>query len=157
MNLFTALRTPRTALKPRIELTPVQVALILALQPVCRAAGLWIVCTRCAKEYGTYKHLETDNQLTDAVWKVDCPCTERRFTKAELPTMHPSGDLLLMMDRVWAGTHLALRCPNKVTWCLTTPLDVTPDLEGVTARCQCWQIDLKAGVYRFKKHAPAMA
>lgn len=143
------------ASKPRIALTSPQIACILALERICHAANLWIVCEQCARDLGTFSHLVTANGSDDPVWKIDCPCTERRFTRAGLQhSMIPSGDLLKVAETLLAGTKLVVRCPIKKTGCLTTPLDVTLETDGVTARCQCWQIDLTAGVYRFRKTSP---
>jgi hypothetical protein len=138
-------------------LTSPQIALILALERILQQAGLWLVCARCARVHGTYKHLAMANAIEDDIWKIDCPCMTRRFPRAALEhSMTPSGDLLKLAETLLAGTQLAIRCPVKRTGCLTTPLDVTLEPDGVTARCQCWQIDLTAGAYRFRKQQPAV-
>jgi hypothetical protein len=138
---------------PRLTLTSPQVALILGVERICQAAGLWLVCPVCAEQRGTYKHLLTRNGTQDHWWKVDCPCTERRFQRSHLQhTMTPDGALLLLAETLLPSARLAVRCPTKATGCLTTPLAVTQEVDGVTARCQCWQADLTAGVYRFRNH-----
>jgi hypothetical protein len=135
-----------------MTLSSSQMALVLALERVCRLAGLWIVCDRCARERGTYSHLVTQNSPQDELWTMDCPCTNRRFRRVDLMhSMVPSGDLLLIAPALLSGTDLAVRCPNKLTQCLTTPLTVQAEVNGTTARCLCWQINLQAGVYRFRK------
>jgi hypothetical protein len=153
MNAFASIRSPRS-----VALTSPQVALILALERVLQAAGLWLVCDHCARTEGSYGHLQTDNAPEDAVWRMDCSCTTRRFERVQLEhTMAPSGDLLKLAETLLAGTGLVIRCPVKKTGCLTTPLEVTLEPDGTTARCQCWQIDLSAGVYRFRKQAAVPA
>ena len=142
----------RPTLKTRLQLTSPQMALILALERVCQAAGFWIVCPDCAREHGTYKHLTTANGPEDAIWRMDCPCTERRFTRASFAhSMIPSGDLLTVAETLLPAAKLAVRCPVKRTGCLTTPLQLTQRPDGVTARCQCWMLELGSGIYRFTK------
>ena len=152
MSVFTPIRN----VAPIVQLTSPQMALILALESVLQKAGLWLVCEVCARERNTYKHLVTANSEKDTTWRIDCPCTQRRFARTALQhSMIPSGDLLTLAETLLAGTSLAIRCPVKMTRCLTTPLQVTATPEGVTARCQCWQIEVGAGVYRFRKSRPA--
>jgi hypothetical protein len=147
MSVFASIHSRKA-----VTLTSPQVALILALERVLQTAGLWLVCDRCARTEGSYSHLQTGNAPEDAVWRMDCPCTTRRFERVQLAhSMAPSGDLLKLAETLLAGTGLVIRCPVKKTHCLTTPLEVTLEPDGTTARCQCWQLDLQAGVYRFRK------
>lgn len=143
------------SLLPQIALTSPQMALILALERVCQSAGFWLVCDRCARERKTYSHLVANNGIEDPVWKIDCPCTERRFTRASLEhTMVASGDLLKLAETLLLGTGLAVRCPSKRSGCLWTPLSVNLETDGTLVRCQCWQTELGAGRYRFTKKMP---
>jgi hypothetical protein len=131
-------------------------ALLLALEPVCQAAGFWVVCTTCVRELGTFNHLTTGNHPDDDTWRLDCPCTERRFRRRALEhSMTPSGDLLTLAETLLPPLKLAVRCVNKKSGCLTTDLKLTQRADGVTARCQCWQLSLGSGVYRFTKKSPA--
>lgn len=138
-----------------VDLTGAQVAFAIALERPLRAAGLWLVCTRCVEATGTYDHLRCDNSLDLPVWRIDCLCTRRTFDRqTPIPTLVPSGRLIPEAGSVFRGTDLAVRCPVKKTGCLTTPLDCYPQLDGSTLiRCQCWQIDLQAGKYHFKPRA----
>jgi hypothetical protein len=144
------------ATTPTIELSSQQMAIILGLESVLQAAGLWLVCPVCANELGTYKHLVTGNAPTDDIWRIDCPCTHRRFRRQALEhSMIPSGDLLTVAAMSLPTARLAVRCPNKVSKCLTTDLTLTQRPDGVTARCRCWELDLGSGTYRFTKKATA--
>jgi hypothetical protein len=139
-------------IRRQVVLTSPQMALILALEPICQAAGLWVVCASCAATEGTYSHLVCCNAPTDETWRMDCPCTTRSFRRDALThTMTPSGDLIPLAETLLQGTGLAVRCPHKKTGCLTTPLTWTDAWDGLTVRCQCWQLDLLAGIYRFRK------
>lgn len=144
------------ATTPTIELTSQQMAVLLGLESVCQAAGLWVVCPECAREYGTVKHLVTNNHPSDTVWKVNCKCTKRSFQKAALQhSLVPSGDLLTAAATLLVPARLAVRCPVKATGCLTTPLTIIQRPDGITARCQCWTAQLGAGTYIFTKKSPA--
>jgi hypothetical protein len=152
VTVFDSFVTPWKTETPTIELTSQQMALILALERVLQAAGLWLVCPICANELGTYKHLVTNNHPTDDVWKIDCQCTHRSFRRAALETsMIPSGDLLTVATILLPPARLAVRCPNKISHCLTTDLQLTQRPDGVTARCRCWELELGSGTYTFTK------
>jgi hypothetical protein len=145
-----------SAQKPSLELTSQQVGLLLALEPVCQAAGLWIVCPICAVDLGTYKHIQANNSPKDDVWHLNCPCTTRQFRRHALEhSMTPSGDLLPLAEILLPPVRLAVRCPSKKSGCLTTDLKLTQRSDGVTARCQCWQLSLGSGVYTFRKKQAA--
>jgi hypothetical protein len=145
-----------SAQKPSLELTSQQVGLLLALEPVCQAAGLWIVCPICAVDLGTYKHVQTGNSPKDDVWTMTCPCTTRSFRRATLShSFLPSGDLLRAAETLLPTARLAVRCPNKISKCLTTPLQLTDRPDGLTARCRCWELSLGSGVYTFRKKQAA--
>lgn len=142
----------------QIELTSPQMALILALDPIFGASEkLRLVCIHCAAMHD--HELQTANHPTDDVWQMHCRCTERTFHRQNLAhTMRPSGDLLAMADEMLKGTGLAVRCPNRPSQCLTTPLRITTESNGdLTARCQCWQFEVGAGIYRFRKQQMAVA
>jgi hypothetical protein len=144
------------AYQPIINIPSQQMAILLALEPVCQAAGLWVVCPVCARELGTVKHLITNNHPEDITWQVTCPCTKRLFQRASLRhSMTPSGDLLTAAATLFPIVRLAVRCPVKQTGCLTTDLQLTQRPDGVTARCQCWQMQLGTGTYTFRKKQTA--
>ena len=138
-----------------LTLTAAQVGYVIALERPMRAAGFWLVCTRCAADTGTANHLRCDNTKDAPTWRIDCLCSRRRFDRTDaVPVLTPSGFLIPDAPRVLAGTDLAVRCPIKKTRCLTTDLDCYPQLDGsLLIRCQCWQIDLAAGKYRFRRAA----
>lgn len=145
-----------TVRRPRVDLTSPQMALILALEGILQASGLWLVCDHCARERETYSHLITQNAPEDTVWTIDCPCTDRRFLRASLQhTMRPSGDLGFLLPDLTRATGLDVRCPNKRSGCLTTPILIKPEPDGMTWRCQCWTLELGAGIYRFTKREAA--
>lgn len=148
-----SLLQPAGAGPQTVDLTPAQVALIVALEPILQATGLSVVCPTCAAANDV--SLVTDNGREDATWKIHCACTQRTFPRQALPTMVTSGDLLLHAETILRGARLAVRC--IAPWCLTADLTVTPETDGVTVRCQCWQVALGVGIHRFTKHAPRAA
>lgn len=136
----------------RIDLRAETVAWLLAFEKYAQACGFWVVCPDCAQNFHTHKHLVTDNAPEAVEWKADCGCTERRFLRETLPILPSDGsDLLWLKDRMLKGARLDLRCVVKATGCLTTPLTVSHGETETTVRCGCYQIDLTAGVYRFRK------
>lgn len=148
-------RTPEPTRKAR-DLTPLQVGFLIGVEPVLQATGLWIVCEQCAILTGTVKHLTLANAPEDPIWKADCRCTTRRIPRAQVTrSLPPNGRLLLDAPTILRGTGLAVRCPHKATRCLWTPLETVRDTpEELTVRCQCWQVDLQAGIYRFRTVTP---
>ena len=154
MSAFASIHSPVDTRRSLVLSAP-QVALVIALEPFLQKAGLWVVCKQCAQDTGTYSHINARNSPHDAVWNIDCLCTRRRFSRANLThTMPTDGDLFLSAEEILKGTGLANRCPVKKTRCLTTPLTITAMPDGVEMRCQCWQIALGHGVYRIRKTTP---
>lgn len=136
------------------RLSSPQMALILALEPIFERTNLRLVCPHCAANDD--HQLLTDNDPMDAEWKFDCACTTRRFHRAHLThTMTPSGDLIPLAETLLTAVDLVIRCPNRPGGCLTTPLTITHEPDGLTVRCECWQVAVGAGVHRFRKQGKA--
>lgn len=120
--------------RPLEAMSRAQVGLVVGLDSVLRDAGLVLVCPRCAADGHSY--LDTANDLTDDVWKIDCLCRRRRIARTDA-MMVPSGWLLLMVPDLLASLSLDVRCPSKT--CLLQPLTVRESADGlsVTVTCHC--------------------
>lgn len=66
-----------------IQLTEMQVQVLIEIEPLLRKAQLHLVCPRClAAGRGSEALVGGSNGLTDKTWIVSCPCTERTYQRA---------------------------------------------------------------------------
>ncbi len=64
----------------QVELTELQVRVLIEIEPILRQAQLHLVCPRCLAAGRTIDALVGGrNALSDATWTVSCPCTDRTF------------------------------------------------------------------------------
>lgn len=67
-----------------VELTELQIQVLLEIEPLLRAARLHLICPRClAAGRGQDALVGGSNGIEDSVWKVSCPCTERTYRRAK--------------------------------------------------------------------------
>jgi len=120
--------------RPIDAMSHLQIGLVLGLDKVLREAGLVLTCPRCAAE--GHPTLDTNNSMTDDVWKIDCLCRRRRGKKTDT-MMVPSGWLLQLKDDLLGPLHLDVRCPRRS--CILTPLTIHESLDRakLTVTCSC--------------------
>lgn len=67
-----------------VDLTEVQVQVLIEIEPILRAAQLHLVCPRCLSAGRTTEALVgAENGPQDPVWKVSCPCTTRTYRRGQ--------------------------------------------------------------------------
>jgi len=128
--------------RPTDAMSRAQVGLIMGLDSVLRDAGLILTCPRCAAD--GFPRLDTNNDPTDEIWKIDCRCRRRRIARMD-SRMTSTGWLLLLVQDLLAPLSLDVRCPSAK--CLGKPLNIHQSVDGtkVTVTCHC------GGEYKFKK------
>ena len=135
-------KPPANDPRPVDAMTRAQVGLILGLDSILNAAGLVLVCPRCAAN--GHPHLDTNNTLDDEIWKVDCQCRRRRIARTE-SRMVATGWLLLMVEDLLAPLSLDVRCPSEQ--CRLKPLKIWQSPDGLTVRVNCHC----GGEYKFQR------
>lgn len=131
--------------RPTEAMSRAQCGLILGLEGILREAGLVLVCPRCAAN--GHSRLDTNNDIGDEIWKIDCQCRRRRIARMD-SRMTSTGWLLLMVEDLLAPLGLDVRCPSPK--CLTKPLKMHQSADGrtVTVTCHC------GGSFKFQKTQP---
>jgi len=65
-----------------VQLTELQIQVLIEIEPILRAAKLHLACPRCLANGRTTDALVGGrNHGSDATWSVSCPCTDRTFSR----------------------------------------------------------------------------
>jgi len=139
--------------RPLHVLTPTELGIILALEPVLQdpTTHLTLVCPVCVRDGHAW--LDTDNSPTDAQWKVDCRCRRRRATRRTDVGASPShwGDLLWAAQAILPPALLAVRC--RTSRCRTRPMEIRAVEDGWLVTCDCSRMTFRTHL----PHSPAPA
>lgn len=80
---MSVLLLPNGLDRQTLDLTELQIQVLIEIEPLLKAARLHLVCPRCLAAGRSLDALVGgDNGRDDKTWSVSCPCTTRTYRRA---------------------------------------------------------------------------
>lgn len=122
-----------TEIRTRRILTPTQTSVLVALNRMLEAARLILACPRCLLNGGS--KIEGTVSASQAHWSLNCDCTERQMSRADVREMDADAELFASAEDVLRPLSLVIRCAEAR--CVTQPLELERAADGLIVRCPC--------------------